>query len=448
MKERGFRGWDEVFAFTFEQGLKQKGFKLATISISILLLLLGMIVCIIISLTQKRNVTEVSSIEVVHIIDESGMEMLYTDGFIETYKEKYPAISFVKEDADVELVSNRIKVKGIKSGNTEGLKDVILHIGVKDKGYQMTLYLPKGSVLSKEDGEKFLDRVTTIIEQSKLLNSGIPMDKLMIVMSGSYTTILNSGEIEKSIGEEMAAVFFSMVCMFFIYVMNLMYSQSIGVVVSVEKTSKLMEMLLTMTNPRSLIWGKVFAKACLAIIQTVCWIVSMLIGFLVGDKIANLIYSEYSNILLEVFELLKGHEESIAFTMGAFGMAFFAVCLGFFFYCVLAGLVASFASKPETLSQIMTYHMIIMIIGFLSAYMLPLMEKRWINTFLRICPITSAYMLPGDIIMGNVTVVESIFYIVILMFSIIALVIVAGKIYKNQLFYTGIGLKDRVRKNR
>lgn len=447
MNKNLFRGWKDVFSFTFKQGINEKNFKLSTIGISALLFLAGMAICVIMAWGQKKDDTEVSPIEVVHIVDESGLELLYTEGFLEANKEKYPSLSFVTEEATVEELGKKLAAG--EGEDTEGSKDVILHIGATGEGYQMSLYLPQGSELEKDEGEDFLDSVTMIMEQSKLFASGIPMDKLVFVMSSVSTTMLDAGEAEKSIGEELVAMLFPMLCMFFIYMMNMVYGQSIGTTVSVEKTSKLMEMVLTMTKPYSLIFGKIFAMTCIAILQTVCWIGGLVAGFLIGDKVAaGVVYPEYNNLLLEVFELLKGQEGSTAFTMGAFLVAFFAVCLGFLFYCVLAGLFASFASKPENLSQMMSYYLIIMMLGFFGGYLLPLKEIEWVNTLLRVFPITSAYVLPGDLVVGNITVMESVLYVAILLVTTVVLVIITGKIYKNQLFYKGTGLKGRLKKKK
>ena len=307
MNKNLFRGWKDVFSFTFRQGMNEKNFKLSTIGITTLLFLVGMAICVIMAWTQKKDATEVSPIEVVHIVDESGLELLYTEGFLEANKEKYPSLSFVTEDAEVEELSKNLAAKA-----DEGSKDVILHLGTTDKGYQMTLYLPQGSELKKDEGEDFLEQVTMIMEQSKLFASGIPIEKLVYVMSSVSVTTLDAGEAEKSIGEELVAMLFPMLCMFFIYMMNMVYGQSIGTTVSVEKTSKLMEMVLTMTKPYSLIFGKIFAMTCIAILQTVCWIGGLVAGFLIGDKVAaNVVYPGYSNLLLEVFELLRDASDTL-----------------------------------------------------------------------------------------------------------------------------------------
>ena len=73
-------------------------------------------------------------------------------------------------------------------------------------------------------------------------------------------------------------------------------------------------------------------------------------------------------------------------------------------------------------------------------------HKEWLNTILRIVPITSAYLLPGDILVGNISVPEGLLYMLILMVFTAALVVCTGKVYRNQLFYRGKSLKERLQR--
>ena len=204
-------------------------------------------------------------------------------------------------------------------------------------------------------------------------------------------------------------------------------------------------MMLTLTRPYGLIFGKVLAITVTAISQILLWIGCLVGGFFLGHGIAGaVIYPDYHNVLLEIFILLKGQVGSTAFTPGAMTLAVFTLCLAFLFYCMLAGLIASFASKAEELGQVMSFYQLAMIAGFFGSYMLPLQEKDWINTILRIVPLTSAYMLPGDILVGNVTMPEGLLFVAVLMVFTAALVVLTGRIYRNQLFYRGKSLKERL----
>lgn len=96
----------------------------------------------------------------------------------------------------------------------------------------------------------------------------------------------------------------------------------------------------------------------------------------------------------------------------------------------------------------MSFYQLAIVAGFFGSYALPLQEKDWLNTILRIVPLTSAYLLPGDILVGNVTVPEGLLFVAILVVFIAVLVVCTGKIYRNQLFYRGKSLKERLRGRR
>lgn len=446
-----FSGWREVFSFTCKQAVNGKNFKPVTIGLAVVLFIGGFAISALMAFFQQKDASKVSPIETVHLIDESGLELLYLDGFLQNNQRAYPDIKFVTESSSVEEINAAILAAIPETTSEEepaaGQEDVILRISEEGEGYLMTLYIPEFSLISDDDGEDFLEDVMVVMEQSKLVSSGIPMEKLMIAMGGISTSMLDAGEAEKSIGEELVAMLLPMLCMFFIYMMNLVYGQSMGSIVSMEKTSKLMEMMLTMTRPYGLIFGKIFAMTSIAIMQMVVWVACLVSGFLLGDMVAQqTIYPAYNNVLLEVFKLLGSQDGSTAFSAGAYVLAFVTVCISFLFYCVLAGMIASFATKAENLAQVMSFYQLIMIFGFFGAYMIPIESGETAKTLLRIFPITSAYMLPGDLVVGNVTIVQGILYMSILLVTTVVLVVISGKVYKNQLFYKGTKLTDRFKK--
>lgn len=428
MKKGAFAGWQNVFAFTWKQTVCGKGFKAATIGVALLFLIGGLAISTIMAFVQKKSDSEVSPISTVAIEDESGLSVLYLDGFKETYAETYPDVSFVESGVDASLT---------------------VKITQSEEGYLLSAILPYESEISQSDAQDFLDDFMVCMEQSKLLSSGIPTEKLVLAMSGVSADMLVAGEEEKSVGEELVSMLLPMLTILALYMMTLIYGQTIGNIVSVEKSSKLMEMILTMTRPYALLFGKITATVVLALAQLASWIVCFVGGFFGGDVIAKtVIYPDYTNYILEVFELLSTQEGSTAFSAGAIVLCLLCLCIGFLFYCVLSGTVASFASKTEELAQCMAYYQMAVIAGFFGAYILPLQEKEWINTILRIVPVTSAYLLPGDILVGNINVGIGLVYVVILLAFTIALVLLAGKVYKNQLFYRGTGFLSRLKKKK
>lgn len=438
MNKGMFSGWRDVFSFTFRQATGKK-FRRLSIGLAVLMLVIGLAIPTIMAYVQQKEDGKQSPIEQVYVVDESGLEILYLEGFAQQYGADFPKVTF----AEAEQPAGQLAAeKGEQEPNA-----VILEISRTQEGYLLTTILPYGSEITESDAEDLCEAFADTMEQSKLLSSGIPVEKLVLAMSGVATTQLDAGEEERSIGEERVSMLLPMILMFLMYFMTLMYGMSVGNIVSVEKSSKLMEMMLTLTRPYGLIFGKVLAMTVTAIGQILLWILSLTGGFFLGHYLAEeLIYADYHNVILEVFVLLQEQGGSTAFTPGAMVLAVFAICLSFLFYCMLAGLVASFADKAEELGQVMAYYQLAMIAGFFGAYLLPLSEKPWLNTILRIVPITSAYLLPGDILVGNVSVPEGLLYVLILMAFTALLVVCTGKVYRNQLFYRGKSLRERVQR--
>lgn len=434
-------GWRDVFSFTWKQAAGKK-YRNTTVGIALVMLVIGLAISTIMAFVQKQENDKRSPIRQVYVADNSELEVLYLEGFKERYGDVFPEVSFVTAEQPVEELARTL-------GEQEP-EAVILEIGRTQEGYLVTAILPYGSQIKKGEAEDLCEAFMDTMQQSTLLSSGISMDKLVIAMSGIQISQLDAGEEERSLGEQMVSMLVPMITMFLMYFLTLLYGMSVGNVVSVEKSSKLMEMMLTLTRPYGLIFGKVLAITVAAVVQILLWIGSLVGGFFLGHGIAGaVIYPDYHNVLLEIFALLQGQTEGSAFAPGAMALAAFTICLSFLFYCMLAGLIASFASKAEELGQVMSCYQIVMIAGFFGAYLLPpLYESNLVNTLLRIVPITSAYLLPGDILVGNIPVAEGLLYVAVLIAFTAILVVCTGKVYKGQLFYRGKSLKERLRRRK
>lgn len=441
MKKKAFTGWRHIFDFTWKQALEAKGFKSVTIVLALVLLIVGMAISMLMAYFQKQSAEKVSPIETVQILDESELAVLLVDSFVEVNGEHYPNVKFSTLEGDLQTVASTL--------GTSKPRDLIVQITRDEKGYTVTAIIPDGSELGESDAEDFLEDFQLCMEQSKLLSSGIATEKLVYAMSSVSSELFSAGEKEKSVGELLVSMLLPMIVIFALYMMTLLYGQSITNIVSIEKSSKLMEMMLTMARPEALIFGKVGATVAIALLQLGLWLVSFVGGFFGGDILAKtVIYPEYNNLILEVFMLIQGQEGSTAFTPVAVILFILAMCLGFLFYCAIAGLIASFASKTEEVAMCSAYFQMAVVAGFIGSYILPLQEKDWINTILRIVPLTSAYLLPGDILVGNITALQGLGYLALLFVFTLVLVIAAGKAYKAQVFNRGLSIFERMKKKK
>ena len=97
-----------------------------------------------------------------------------------------------------------------------------------------------------------------------------------------------------SLGEAIAADKFTLIgglllpflMVMLIYMMVILYGQSMANSVMLEKTSKLMETILTAVHPFALMAGKLLATATAAVIQILVWLASLIGGTVGGAMLA------------------------------------------------------------------------------------------------------------------------------------------------------------------
>lgn len=441
MKKKAFSGWKTIFDFTWKQAVGIKNFKLTTVLVAAILLVVGAAISVIMAVVQEDEAKEVSPIGTVHILDESELSVLYVDNFKMVYGEEYPDIEFKSAAGDVQAV-----LAGLGEGASN---DLVLKLTHEDNTYVMSAIIPNGSALKESDAESFLGDFEMCVEQSKLLSSGIAIEKLVYAMSGVSVNTLVAGEAEKSVGEILVSSLMPILVVFAVFMMTVIYGQSITNIVSIEKSSKLMEVMLTTVRPEAMIFGKISATVVVALLQLFLWIGSFVGGFFGGDWLAKtVIYPEYNNAIIEVFKLLQSQEGNTAFSTGAVVLFIICLCLGFLFYSVVAGFIASFVSKAEEVGQCFAYYQMVVMLGYFGSIVLPTQQIEWVTTLIRIVPVTSAFILPGDILVGNVNILEGVLYIGVLLVFTLLVVVAAGKVYKVQVFNRGLSIFDKLKKKK
>ena len=439
MKKGLFAGWRDVFSFTFNQDTHGK-FKRTTIIFAIIMFIIGAAVPVIMAFVQKDNTKAESPVATVHVVNESSLSSLVTDQFKTMHPEGFPDVTFEFEMGTAEEVAKKLLDKP---------KDLLLVISDTETGFLLKAVLVDGTELNEGDANTFLGAFINVAEVSKMVSSGVPMDKLVLAMSGSVYDTIEAGAEKKSEGEEVVGMFVPLFVTFFLYFVILIYGITMGNAVSAEKTSKLMEMILTMTRPYGLVFGKVLAMVAAAVLQLFIWFGSLIAGFFAGDYIGKTVINEhFNNTVLEVFKLLKNADMSSAFSTTSFILFGVNLIVSILFFSLLAACFGSLATKTEEVSQYMSYFQILAIGGFLGSYMLPLNgASDTVSTLLRIIPVTSAYILPGDILVGNVSTLQGLLYLLLLAAFTVGLIFLVGKVYKNQLFFRGeSGIKSIFKK--
>lgn len=433
MKKGMFAGWKDVFSFTFAQNVKAKTFKYTFVGISLLLFVIFFAINMITGYykdnkkNEKDKVTDY--VETVILINETSLDNDVFMGYKEYSDYIAEAEIFIEDDITLNEAKSRLE-NLYKSG-------VIVRIykGENDKegniNYMIDVYSTES--ISKKERSHIGNEISAYFDSVKYAMTNAEQSVINLAMSEVVSYEVFVDEDEESLAEILTKIFVPMIFVLVIYMMVLMHGQSISKSLISEKSSKLMETLLISVKPYAIIFGKVLAMYTIAIIQMAMWVIAGILGFIIGDKVAGQVFDNYSNPITNVMDIMKNGEG--AFTVQAFVLAIIAFAAGFLFYCVLSAVLSSNITKAEELANASAVYQMIVVIGFLAAYLLPLMqEESGIVKILRYIPVTSAFMLPSDVIIGSIGIVGTIVSVGVLIVTTFIMIVITGRIYKKKVF--------------
>jgi ABC-2 type transport system permease protein len=423
-----FKGWNSVFRFTFRQATKNKGFRIVTALIAIAII--ATIILVSILNAKPKEETKPLVVKSVYVLDESGLKPVdFVTWMPQVSDERFKDVLFV----NIEGMTKEELVSHASSQSDEALP---VHIYKKDAGYVLEVLIPKESSISESDAEKLIEPISACFEMNKLGQAGLSSDQLnqaLLPVTTSYSEVGEDTSIFAMLVKMVAPMIFGLT----LYMMLLLHGQTISKEVSTEKTSKLIEMLLISVHPYALLTGKILAISTMALMQFAIWIAAIVAGLYGGNSIAHMIYPSYNNSVIEMIGFFKDNIGEGALSMSAIMLAILIFCIGFLFYCVLAGLAGSMVSRSEDVATTQMLFQFPIIISFLVCYMAPLLEKDVIMTVARYVPFTIPFCIPIELLTGSVSLLQGgISAMILLVFSLL-IIMLSAKIYKGAVLYSG-----------
>lgn len=436
MKGHEFKGWSHIFAFTMNQNNKSKGFKVTTILIACILFFIMLITNVIMASNYEEadtmNITDVyvrnnTDIKLDYEMLKQVANGAYSKVFVTTLNDI---------TVDELILQNKVPLTTF----------AFIEINKLGEGYNIVLSLPNNSSISKEIGNEFLNEFISCFQLNKMLGIGLNESQLNILNTPILTEYETVGEEKESIGviiiKMLAPMLFAMV----FYFMVLLYGQSICKHVVAEKSSRLMELLLTSVPPEAIISGKVVSMTLVAILQFLSWIVAAISGFFIGDFIASRINPNFVNPIFEFIKVIRSTMEGSAFSPVSLLLAIVFICFGLLFYTVLASMVGSTFTKAEELSTGIWLYQIPVVVSWLLAYFLPLRGDGFMRNLIRYIPFTAPFITPAEIFIGAMSLYEGLIALSIMIVFICIFIVLTGKIYKGFILFQGnkVGFKTLV----
>lgn len=198
----------------------------------------------------------------------------------------------------------------------------------------------------------------------------------------------------------------------------LTYGNWVAQSVAEEKSSRVMELLITAASPRQLLTGKVMGAGAAGLTQ---------FAVVVGAALIGLQASPLLERLLGGAPVEGGQLPALTVGLGlAFGAFFMG---GFLLYSILYAAVGSMVSRQEDVQAAASPLMIVAMAGyFVSFSALNGIDQGWVGV-LSLIPFFSPYLMPARILLGDPSAWEIALSIGLLAAALVGALWVAARIY-------------------
>lgn len=384
-----------VTKFTMKDMLQRKSFIITTI-IFLIMIVVGFNIPNFMKMLNKDS--DVNKIE---IIDSGNV----FEGTLESLKDLDTGYEIQILNEDYEKIKEKIENEEIDSAIIVEKQDENIKIKYIVKSATMMLGVPENIIST-------LNTLYTNIQINKL---GLTEEQLKSI-TPNFEFALEQTDEEAS-GNVYAMMLLSLVLFYAIYFCAYQVSSSI----TTEKTSKIIETLVTSTSPKTIVLGKTLGIGIVGLLQMI---------LLVGTALISAKTFLEPGILDSIIDVSK-----ITPYLGIITIIYFI--FGYFEYALLYALTGSTVSKPEDIQSANGPVAILAVIGFYLSYFTMMNPASELNVFASMFPISSPFCMPFRIMMGLAKPTDVIISIVILLITGIIIAKIAIKIYSNAILNYG-----------
>lgn len=386
-----------VIAFTIKDMIKRKSFIISNIII-LLIIVIGFNVPKFLSGIKEES-TKVT------VLDNENI----FEGRLDNLHEQFLDLGY---DVDVDKESSKEQVQE-KVKNKEVSSAIILT--ETDNGLYFE-YLVDGMGLNTTVPTEVISTIQLTYQNMQLAKLGIPEENLPKINTESNISVTSLSTDESS-----SNVFVMMMLSIVLFYAIYFYAYQVSSAITIEKTSRIIETLVTSTSPRIIVLGKTIGIGLVGIMQT-------LILILVAVISANTFLEP--DTAKAIFEMMKLSPQMI-------GIIAVYYLLGYSLYALLYALTGSTVSKPEEIQSANGPVAILAVIGFYLSYFTMMNPTSNLNEIAALVPISSPFCMPFRVMMGLSSTNEVILSIVILLITIFIIAKISIKIYSSAILNYG-----------
>ena len=338
----------------------------------------------------------------------------------------YPYLKNNIDSLTNELEDKKIVVKSVSNENKKikddeilislNLDDNLLKAKViSDKKIDSSVYQVIYQGLNATKQQVLMERLNLDTNTLALLSTNIDIDRVVLSDKKSQ---------DENMSLVMSTVFPSLILPFFMLIIFLV--QMVGGEICEEKTTKSMEIIISNVSPKVHLLAKIVANNLFVLLQALLLFIYGLIAFFISSRNGSL------NIPSEITSIWDSLSASglINDIVSLLPMLLVLIILSFLAYSLLAGILASMTTNIEDFQQLQTPIVFILLAGYYLAIMAGMFQG---SIFLKIAgyiPLISCLLAPTLYIMGEISILDILIAIILLIGLLYLLIRYGMKIYK------------------
>ena len=397
-----------VTKFTLIEALKQKAFIVSTIIMILMIILASAFTKIIPKLADSNEKDKILIVDNDNIFENqlnTMNELGLNNEFI-----------IAKEKTSLADVKTKIKNKDIKKG-------IIIS---KAEGKIKIEYVVENTSLMMNSPVDIQKALKEIYSRNQLKKLNLTQQQIQSLEPNFEYTIVSSQEKDAN---KNITVILALTGLLFAAIYTFAYQVSTSI--TTEKTSKIVETLVTYTKARNIVLGKTFGIGLAGLIQLL--IIAIISIFSINTFVDK-------NMLSAFLDL-----STITSALGITIIVYFI--LGYMEYALLYALTGSFVSNPEEVKAAATPASLIAVMSFYLAYFTIMSPTSNLNSIASIVPFSSPFSAPFRVMLGVATPREMIMSVLILIMTNILIAHIAIKVYTNAIINNGtkLSLKEIIK---
>lgn len=243
-----------------------------------------------------------------------------------------------------------------------------------------------------------------------------PMDTKRVVLNEKKS-------VDENMEMVMGSLFPTLILPFFMLIIFLV--QMIGGEICEEKTTRSMEIIISNVSPKVHLLSKVVASNFFIILQGLLLILYSVIGILISTKGQLSIDTNVDTLLTAAVD--SGFINKVVTLLPAIIVM---ILLSFLAYSLIAGILASMTTNMEDFSQLQTPIMLVLLAGYYLAIMAGMFDGSLLIRVLSYIPFISCLLSPSLYILGQISMVDVIISIILLVITNLLMMKYGLKVYK------------------